>query len=62
MVDQKQFQKMTFIMNALNAGWCVKKVGDTYVFTKKHENKKEIFQETYLETFVYDNMTKILVL
>jgi len=49
-------------MNALNAGWCVKKVGDTYVFTKKHENKKEIFQETYLETFVYDNMTKILVL
>jgi len=53
---------MTFIINALNTGWSVKKVDDTYVFTKKHENKKEIFQETYLETFVYDNMTNIITI
>lgn len=59
--DKKQLQKMIFITNALQKGWSVKKTNDEYIFTKKHENKKEIFQETYLETFIFENMTKILV-
>lgn len=45
-------QKMTFIMNALNDGWCVRKVDGNYIFIKKHENKKEIFSDSFLETFI----------
>jgi hypothetical protein len=26
-----------------------------YIFTKKHENKKEVFQENYLEQFILEN-------
>jgi hypothetical protein len=52
----KEYQKMIFIMNALNDGWSVKKNQDTYIFKKKHENKVEIFQEDYLATFIMSNM------
>lgn len=54
-IDKKQLQKMVFIMNAMEHGWTVKKSDDSYIFTKKHENKKEIFQENYLESFVVGN-------
>jgi len=54
--DQKEYQKMVFIMNALNDGWSVRKNQDTYIFKKKHENKVEIFQEDYLATFIVNNM------
>jgi hypothetical protein len=53
---EKEYQKMVFIMNALNDGWSVKKNQDTYIFKKKHENKVEIFQEDYLATFIMNNM------
>ena len=51
-MDRKKFQKMLFITNALEDGWTVKKSQDSYIFTKKHENKREIFQENYLENFI----------
>jgi len=46
---------MVFVMNALEKGWAIKKVEDEYIFTKKHENKREIFRENYLETFIQTN-------
>ena len=49
------FHKMLFIMNALEEGWSVKKSKDSYIFTKKHENRKEIFQETYLDKFIAEH-------
>ena len=52
----KQLQKMIFIMNALNDGWSVKKNQDKFIFSKKHENKVEVFQEEYLATFILQNM------
>jgi hypothetical protein len=55
-VDNLQLQKMIFIMNALNDGWSVKKSQDKYIFSKKHENKVEVFQEEYLATFILQNM------
>lgn len=55
-IEKKQFQKMIFIMNALEQGWKVKKSNDSYIFTKKHENRREIFQENYLETFLLSNL------
>lgn len=53
---QLQFHKMKFIMNALEDGWSVKKRDDVYIFTKKHEKKREVFEEKYLENFVKKNM------
>jgi hypothetical protein len=54
-IDKKKFQKMIFLYNALEQGWKIKKDADSYVFTKKHENRREIFQESYLETFLFSN-------
>lgn len=55
-MNKRTFQKMLFIMNALQDGWKVKKTNDTYIFTKKHENKREIFREDYLENFIHSNI------
>jgi hypothetical protein len=55
-MERKQFQKMLFITNALENGWTVKKSQDSYIFTKKHENKREKFQEDYLESFIINGM------
>jgi hypothetical protein len=46
---------MVFIANALEKGWSVKKRDQEYIFTKKHENRREVFRENYLETFVQEN-------
>jgi hypothetical protein len=56
-IDKPMFQKMIFIMNALEQGWSVKKTDDSYVFMKKHENRREVFQENYLENFVSSNFS-----
>ena len=56
-MNRKQFQKMVFITNALDQGWSVKKSQESYIFTKKHENRREIFQENYLENFILSNAT-----
>ena len=42
-VSNKYLQKMVFINNALEDGWSVKKKENSYIFTKKHENRQEIF-------------------
>lgn len=55
-VDKHHLQKMIFIMNALDDGWSVKKSQDKYIFSKKHENKVEVFQEEYLATFILQHM------
>lgn len=54
-IDKIKFQKMMFLYNALENGWSIKKRKDSYIFTKNHEGKKEIFDESYLSTFMKDN-------
>ena len=54
-INSKHFQKMVFITNAIDDGWSVKKIKDNYIFSKKHENKKEVYQKTYLEKFILTN-------
>jgi hypothetical protein len=54
-MNKKQYQKFVFINNALEDGWCIKKIDEKYIFTKKHENRREIFQEDYLENFIVSN-------
>lgn len=51
-INSKQFQKMIFITNAIHDGWSVKKKDDRYIFSKKHENKKEVYDKSYLEKFI----------
>ena len=55
-VDNKTILKMNFIMNALEQGWSVKKHEGSFIFSKKHEGKKEVYMEEYLENFVTYNM------
>lgn len=61
-IDKPIFQKMMFIMNALDNGWSVKKSTDSYIFSKKHENRQEIFQENYLEQFLLTNSSADTIL
>lgn len=61
-LDKVQFHKMVFLCNALDGGWSIKKRDKKYIFTKNHENKKEVFEEAYLGDFVHENsdFSKIL--
>ena len=55
-VDVIQLHKMAFVYNAVNDGWKVEKKEGKYVFLKKHEGKKEIYLDSYLEKFVSNNV------
>jgi len=55
-VDATTLAKMSFIYNAVNDGWVVRKKKDKYVFTKPHDNRKEVFENAYLEAFIKTNM------
>ena len=52
---KNDYQKMRFIFNALETGWDVKKRKSVYIFSKKHEGKKEIFEESFLQEFIKSN-------
>ena len=55
-IDKLKFKKMIFLYNALDNGWSIKKRKDSYIFTKNHEGKKEVFDENYLAIFMKDNL------
>ena len=55
-IDCILLQKMILICNALDKGWTVKKKKNSYIFTKNHEGKKEVFLDTYLKRFMMDNL------
>lgn len=55
-INKKHFQKICFIYNALENGWTIKKRGQSYIFTKNHEGKKEVFDDNYLTSFMKDNL------
>ena len=54
-VDFMKFHKMAFIFNALDNGWTIKKNKNAYIFSKKHEGKKEVFLDNYLKRFMVSN-------
>jgi hypothetical protein len=56
-IDIIKLQKMAFIYNALENGWSVKKKNGCYVFKKKHEDREEIFLESYLSKFIHDTIS-----
>jgi hypothetical protein len=55
-INNLKFKKMLFLYNALDNGWSIKKRNESYIFTKNHEGRKEIFDENYLSTFMKDNL------
>ena len=55
-IDGIKLQKMLILFNAIEDGWSVKKKKDSYIFTKKHENKREILHDSYLLTFMKTNL------
>ena len=55
-IDGMKLQKMLLLFNAIEEGWSIKKKQDSYVFTKKHEGRREILHESYLLTFMKTNL------
>jgi len=48
---------MNFLYNAIHEGWTVTKQKNKYVFTKRHDGRKEVFSENFLDVFVQTNLT-----
>ena len=55
-VDAIKFQKMLLLFNSIEQGWSVKKRGESYVFIKSHEGKKEVLEDSYLLKFMKSNL------
>jgi len=55
-VDAIKFQKMLLLFNSIEQGWSVKKRGESYVFSKNHEGKKEVLEDAYLMQFMKTNL------
>jgi hypothetical protein len=55
-VDVITFQKMMFLFNSIEQGWSVKKVNKSYIFTKNHEGKREVLEDSYLLKFMKTNL------
>ena len=55
-VDAIKFQKMLLLFNSIEHGWSVKKKDGSYVFSKPHENKKEVLEDSYLAKFMKSNL------
>lgn len=56
-MDNLTFQKMVFVFNALNDGWSISKKQDSYIFTKDHEMKQEVWDDNYLNIFLNENLS-----
>ncbi len=55
-IDAIKFQKMLLLYNSIEEGWSVKKKNESYVFSKPHEGKKEVLEESYLHKFMKTNL------
>ena len=55
-IDSIKLQKMLLLFNSIEEGWSVKKRNESYVFSKNHENKKEVLEDSYLLQFMKSNL------
>jgi hypothetical protein len=55
-IDSIKLRKMLLLYNAIEDGWSVKKKNNAYVFSKNHENKKEVLEDSYLLKFMKTNL------
>ena len=54
-ISREKLVKMMFLSNAIENGWEIRKKNNSYIFRKKHDNKKEIFDNEYPTTFIKEN-------
>lgn len=55
-IDVIKLQKMLILFNSIEQGWSIKKRDNSYVFSKPHENKKEVLEDSYLLKFMKTNL------
>jgi hypothetical protein len=55
-IDVIKFQKMLLLYNSIEQGWSIKKRQNSYVFSKHHEGKKEVLEDSYLLKFMKTNL------
>lgn len=60
-LDENVYKKMIFIYNTLENGWSVRKKENSYVFTKKYENKKEVYSSDFIRRFMKRNFLKKII-
>lgn len=48
---------LMFVESALDDGWTVRKNQSSYVFSKPHEGKKQVFTNEYLVAFVEKHLS-----
>ena len=60
-IDENVLKKMIFIYNTLENGWSVGKKDNSYVFIKKHENKKEVYSSDFIRRFMKRNFLKKII-
>tara|TARA_A100001011_G_scaffold271089_1_gene280330 strand:- start:46 stop:234 length:189 start_codon:yes stop_codon:yes gene_type:complete len=57
MSENMELKKMKFVWNALEDGWEIRKKDKSYIFSKIHEGKEEVFSESFLRAFIVRNLT-----
>ena len=55
-VPNIKFQKMLLLYNAMEDGWAIQKKKEAYIFSKKHEGKKEVLLDSYITQFLQSNL------
>jgi hypothetical protein len=56
-LPSNEINKLSFIYNALEKGWSVKKKGKYYIFSRKHNNELKYFNPSYIYDFVQSNIS-----
>ena len=56
-IKDELIRKMSFIYKAIHNGWTVHTEDGKYIFIKKHNGKREVFEEEYLLNFIKTNIS-----
>ena len=56
-INDETIRKMSFIYKAIHNGWTVHIEDGKYIFIKKHNGKREVFEEEYLLNFIQTNIS-----
>lgn len=55
-INLVKLHRLAMIQNAIDDGWRIEKRDTSYIFSKPHEQQREIFEEDYLNKFLCDKL------
>lgn len=55
-INLVKLHRLAMIQNAIDDGWRIEKRDTSYIFSKSHEQQREIFEEDYLNKFLCDKL------